>query len=32
MQEQGKSKKTMPRDEFMKECWKWTEQYGGEIR
>ena len=30
--ELGKSKKTMPRKEFMDECWKWTKEYGGTIK
>lgn len=28
----GKSKKTMPREEFMDECWKWTKEYWGTIK
>ncbi len=32
MNKQGKTKKTMPREEFMSECWKWTKEYGWEIK
>lgn len=32
MNEIGKSKKTMPREEFLKECWNWTTEYGGTIK
>lgn len=29
---EGKSKKEIGRDEFLKECWDWTEEYGGTIK
>lgn len=32
MNEIGKSKKTIPREEFLKECWDWTKEYGWTIK
>jgi len=29
---EGKSKHTMSRDEFLKECWDWNDKYGSEIQ
>ncbi|MDY3006435.1 valine--tRNA ligase [Anaerococcus porci] len=29
---EGKSKDELGRDEFLKECWDWTEEYGGTIK
>ncbi|WP_297813471.1 valine--tRNA ligase [uncultured Finegoldia sp.] len=32
LKEQGKSKESMGREEFLKASWEWTEEYGGNIK
>ncbi|MDO5708203.1 MAG: valine--tRNA ligase [Andreesenia angusta] len=32
LKSEGKSKEELGRDEFLKESWKWTEKYGGNIK
>lgn len=32
LKKEGKTKEDVGREKFVEECWKWTEQYGGDIR